>query len=119
MSLQLNAQAVTATSDGLTTGRIRSDSEFVSLTSASANNIATLPVGYVGQVIRGYIGATGCELRTIAGSDATINDVNSDGTNEAAIPATTKIMLTCTGTDEWILEATTELGAVVTAIVPD
>jgi len=117
--VQSTAQAITATSDGLTTGLITSGSSYVTVTSASANNIATLPAATVGHTIRGYVGANGCEIRTPASSGATINNVDSDGTNEAAIPATSMFEVTCVAADTWILRAWTELGAVITAIVPD
>lgn len=112
-------QAVTATADGLTTGVIDDETTFATITSGNAAHIVTLPTAKVGKVVRGYVGANGCELRTTASSGITINNVDSDGTNEAAIPATTLIKLTCVSSTAWILEATTELGAVVTAIVPD
>lgn len=114
--------AVTATADGLTTGLIPVGATFVSITSAAATSIVTLPSGaaaYVGTVIEGWVGANGCELRTPAASGATINAVNADGTNEAAIPATTLIKLRLVAVDTWILDARSELGAVVIAIVPD
>ncbi len=117
--VQFTPYAATATSDGLTTGLIPLGTSFVSITSASANNIVTLPAGTAGQVIKAYIGANGCEVRTPASSGATINGVDSDGTNEAAIPATSMFTATCVATDTWLLEAVTELGAVITAIVPD
>lgn len=116
------AYAATATSDGLTTGLIPITAEFVSVTSAAAGNIITLPsgaAGNIGKVIKGWVGANGCEIRTPAASGATINGVDSDGTNEAAIPATTLFTCTLVAADTWILEAVTELGAVITAIVPD
>lgn len=113
------AVAVTATADGLTTGLIPADADFVSITSAAADNIATLPAASIGKVITGWVGANGCELRTPATSGATINDVDSDGTNEAAIPATTLFRLTCVTATGWILEGLTELGADIAAIVPD
>jgi len=117
---QASASAVTATADGLTTGLINAGERFVAVTAgADANSIITLPTAVVGYVITGYIGATGCEMRTPAGSGATINNVDSDGTNEAAIPATTMFEVTCIAADTWILRAWTELGAVITAIVPD
>lgn len=111
--------AVTATADGLTTGLIPASATHVTVTSASADNIATLPAAVVGMEISLYVGANGCEVRTPATSGATINGVDSDGTNEAAIPATSLCTFTCVAADTWILEAVTELGAVITAIVPD
>lgn len=113
------AEAVTATSDGLTTGLISVTARHVTITAASANDIATLPAAVVGKEITGFVGTNGCELRTPASSNVKINDVDSDGTNEAAIPADTNFRLLCVATDKWILTAVTKLGAVVTAIVPD
>lgn len=112
-------EEVTATADGLTTGIVTATARHITITSASADNIVTLPASVVGKQITGYVGANGCELRTTASSGIKINGVDSDGTNEAAIPDTTLIKLTCVASDEWILEAITELGAVVTAIIPD
>lgn len=111
--------AVTATSDGLTTGLIPSGTRYVTVTSANANDIVTLPTAVVGNRIDLYVGANGCELRTPATSNVKINNVDSDGTNEAAIPATTYCQLVCVSTTEWILLAWDELGAPITAIVPD
>lgn len=60
------------------------------------------------------------EMRTEADSDIEINSENCDGTKEAAIPATTLWEVTfIDDTIGWILTAADELGAVVTAIVPD
>lgn len=112
--------AVTATADGLTTGLIPSGTRYVTAASGgNANNIITLPAAVVGNIITVYVGADGCEVRTPSGSNVTINNVDSDGTNEAALPATTLATFTCTTTTSWILEAVDELGAVITAIVPD
>ena len=116
--------AVTATTDGLTTGLIILGSPFVAITSAGANNIVTLPAGTQGQVIHFHVGANGCEMRTPSASGATINNVDSDGTNEAAIPANTSGMAVCVDTDTWIVRIFTNLGAYVgltdtSALVPD
>lgn len=72
-----------------------------------------------GLTIRGW-STVAHEIRTPASSGVKINNVDSDGTQEAAIPATTLWKLTyVSATVGYILEANTELGAVVTAIVPD
>lgn len=113
---------VTATSDGLTTGLIPQHARYVSVTSGNADHIITLPDGsakYVGTSIRGYVGATGCEMRTPATSGATINGVDSDGTNEAALPATTMFEATLVAADTWILRAWDEGGDDIAGIVPD
>jgi len=114
--------AVTATADGLTTGLIVAGTTYVTITSAGANNIATLPsavAALIGTSIRGYIGDTGCELRTPDASGATINNLDSDGSAEAAIPAETMFEVTCVAVDTWKLRAWSRLGAVLTAIIPD
>lgn len=116
---QTEAVAVTATADGLTTGLIPANTGYVTITSANADHIATLPAPVVGTVIRGYVGANGCELRTVASSNVKINEQDGDGTKEAALPATTLFEVTCTSSTTWILRAWDELGAVITAIVPD
>ena len=116
---QSTSTAVTATADGLTTGLITAGTGFVTITSANADHIATLPAPTAGHAIWGWVGANGCELRTVASSNVKINDVDSDGTNEAAIPATTLFMVRAVSATEYILFAWTELGATIAAIVPD
>lgn len=118
--------AVTATSDGLTTGVIPNDAGapgyFVSVTSANANNIITLPSSDdipVGWTCRGYIGANGCEMRTVASSNETINGVDADGTQEAALPATTLFEVTKVAADTFILNIVDEGGDEATAPIPD
>jgi hypothetical protein len=123
--LSYNSRGITATTDGLTTGQINAsdDKGFLAVTAgADANSIITLPSDDdipVGWEVRGWIGATGCELRTEASSNDTINAVDSDGTQEAAIPATTMFTVTKVAAATFVLLALTELGAVITAIVPD
>lgn len=115
--------SVAATADGLTTGLIPANADWVAITSANAAHIVTLPAAAsvkAGHKVRGWVGATGCELRTPAASGTKINAVDSDGTNQAALPATTLIECTfISATDGWILVAETELGARIAAIVPD
>lgn len=60
------------------------------------------------------------ELRTLAASNLKINNQDGDGTKEAAIPATTLWQATyISATIGWVLRAWDELGAPITAIVPD
>jgi hypothetical protein len=118
-----NPTTATATADGLTTGLLSGTNQFVTVTSASANNIICLPSDAlcpVGTKIRGWVGANGFELRSLAADTTqTINGVTAGVTNEAAIPATTLFVVEKVASLTWILTATTELGAVITAIVPD
>lgn len=113
------AEARTATADGLTTGIISDNADFVVITSGNADHIVTLPDAPVGKSIEGWVGANGCELRTPASSNVKINDVDADGSQEAALPATTLFRATRVSSTQWILRAWDELGAVITAIVPD
>lgn len=113
------AISITATSDGLTTGLIPKGAGFISVSSSNANHIITLPDGDIRQQIWGYIGNTGCEMRTPSGSNASINDLDADGSNEAAIPATTLFLATCTADDTWVLLAWDELGDDIAGIHPD
>jgi hypothetical protein len=111
----------TATSDGLTTGLLTGTNQFVTVTSASANNIVSLPAlgaGMVGTLIRGCVATNGFKLQVIA-ADATTGKLNEVTTNvKAAIPADTSFAVECISTTQWILTAKTKLGAVITAIIP-
>jgi hypothetical protein len=113
----------TATAAGLTTGLLSGADQFVTVTSASANNCICLPSDAlcpIGTVIRGWVGANGFELRSLAADTTqTINGVTAGVTNEAAIPATTKFKVEKVASLTWLLTAVDELGAVVTAIIPD
>jgi parallel beta-helix repeat protein len=113
---------VTATSNGLTTGLILRGSQNITVTSASANNICSLPTTdatTIGQVITGQVGANGFELRVIAAQATTVY-INGVTTNvEAAIPANSSFEIRCVDATHWILKAWTALGAEITAIVPD
>lgn len=113
------AQLVTSTADGLTTGLITLGWSFVSVTSADANNIVTLPAGTAGQRIVLKIGATGCELRTPAGSNATINNSDCDGTNELALAANATIICLCVATNTWIAYGYDNAGAALATLTPD
>ena len=115
-------RAVTATSDGLTTGLLTTADfgRFLTVTAASANDIVVLPAAgtaFVGGTIEMWVGANGFELRA-NGTAATINGLDCKTTNEAAVPATHRVRATLVAAETWLLEGDTELGARVT-IVPD
>lgn len=128
MAYPYNPIAITATSDGQTTGLIPFEAgapgHFLAVTSGAATDVISLPSADdlpLGWTCHGYVGANGCELRTAAGTNEEINTVNADGaegTNEAALPATTMFRVTKVADIDFILTATDELGAVITAIVP-
>lgn len=110
----------TTTADGLTTGLIADGTTFVTVTSASATNAATLPAitaATVGQQIDIYVGANGFELLTPAASNNTINTVDSDGTNRLDVAANTLlrcVQVTATGWYAYQVAATT-----ITVVAPD
>lgn len=82
-------------------------------------SIASVPVGHT---ITICAGAANSELRTPASSNETINNVDSDGTQEALLTAGntyTVTKKTNASASNWILVWYTNLGAVQTAIVPD
>lgn len=115
-------EARTATADGLTTGIVGETTTHVIVTSGAATDQITLPsgaAGNVGKTLTIWVGANGFELITPAASNATINNVDSDGTNQADIPANTLCELHLVDTNTWLLRANSNLGAVVTAIIPD
>ncbi len=118
---QTSATALTATNDGLTTGIIPPGTGFVTAAAGgSANNIITLPVPVVGNVIYIQTDATGCELRTVAASNVTINNVDSDGgANECALVASSTFTCICTLATGWIIYGRTNVGATIAPIVPD
>jgi hypothetical protein len=117
---QATATAVIATSDGLTTGLITSNTSVVTTTVATdADDIATLPVPVVGMQIRIYVGGTGHEVRTVAASNVTINNVDSDGTNELALAANTYITFECVSATAWVARGFDNVGADLAALVPD
>lgn len=77
-----------------------------------------LPLGVAGTTIKGWHVVAG-EIRTPATQNEKINDVDADGGSaELTMPADTFWIAECKVTGEWLLTATTKLGAVVTAIVP-
>ncbi len=113
----------TATAAGLTTGALTGTDQFVTVTSAGATDVICLPLDAncpVGTAIRGWVGANGFELRSNAtDTTQTINNVTAGTTNEAAIPATTLFRVEKVASLTWVLTATDEVGAVITAIIPD
>lgn len=115
-------ETLTAAADNGTGSTVSANAVFVYVAAVAtdANDWITLPAGPpIGTVIRGW-SLIAHELRTLASSNVKINDVDSDGTQEAAIPATTLWEATYVSTAQgWILRAWTELGAVITAIIPD
>jgi hypothetical protein len=114
-------RAVAATVDGLTTGLLVATDNTVVVTSSNASFIVTCPAiagMAINQSIKGVIGATGCELRTVAASGTTINNVDADGTAQAAIPADTIFTITKASATNFILEVYAAAGT-RTIPIPD
>lgn len=79
--------------------------------------IADVPNGHQITIIAG---AANSELRTPASSNTKINNVDSDGTQEALLTATNIYFVTkIDSTIGWMLEGRTAIGAYQTAIIPD
>lgn len=115
------AQSVTATADGLTTGLVTAPTAyvtFVAVTSSAATNAVTLPAissATIGQVIYLTVGSNGYELLTPATSGNTINNVDSDGTNQLDVAATTTVRCTQVTATGWIAETIAATTIAVTA----
>lgn len=117
---QTSAVALTATADGLTTGLIPVGTRFVAATSASATNALTLPAitaDTIGQQIIINVGANGYELLTPASSNNTINNVDSDGTNQLDVAATTNLICIQISATGWI--AIQVAATTITVVAPD
>lgn len=83
------------------------------------NDWIVLPTGVPeGHTVSGY-SVVAHEIRTEASSNVKINDVDSDGTQEAAITATWNWEARYMGSTGWVLKAWTKLAAAATAIIPD
>lgn len=83
------------------------------------NDWIVLPVGVQeGHTVSGY-SVVAHEIRTEASSGVKINDVDADGTQEAAITATWNWEAIYMGSTGWVLKAWTKLAAPTTAIIPD
>ena len=116
-------EARTATADGLTTGAITALTgfkKFVTVTSAAATDAITLPAisaSTIGQEIFLTVGANGCELLTVASSNVTINQVDSDGTNQLDVAANTTLRCTQISATAWLAEQIA--ATAITVVAPD
>lgn len=113
---------ITATSDGTGTGALSGNAFHAIVTSSGATQQVSLPASsdaLIGKSFTIWVGSNGFEMITPASSNATINNVDSDGTNQADIPANTMSRVTLAAANKWLLENLTQLGAVTTAIIPD
>ncbi len=113
------AESVTATADGLTTGVISITARDVAVTSANSAHIVTLPASVVGKVITGAVGSNGFRLQTTASSNITINGVDSDGTSYLTVAATTSFYAICISATAWIVVLRNSSGQIGTNGIAD
>lgn len=110
---------LTAAADGSYKSRVPISAEYVQVTAAAtdANDWIILPTGIrPGHKVRGW-SVVAHEIRTEASSNVKINDVDGDGSQEAAVAATTYWEATyVNSTQGWIIAAWTELGAALTLV---
>lgn len=116
-------QSVTSTADGTGSGAITSLTgfkKFVTVTSASATNQVSLPgvtASTIGQEIFLTVGSNGYELITPASSNTTINQVDSDGTNQLDVAANTTLWCVQVSSTGWL--AVQIAAAAITVVAPD
>ena len=114
-----NTTAVTATVGGGTTGLIPATAEHVTVTSDTATKQISLPAAVAGKRIRiTQSGAENVELISVVAGDK-VNNVTVGATNEALLVKTSLYTLEYDGTDNWVMQGLTNLGAVETPVVPD
>lgn len=114
--IQARAVAVTATSDGLTTGIIPDDTTHAEVTSASANNIVTLPTPTPGLAVRIRVGSNGCKLQTSTPASITLNGGSGSGA-KSAIAADTLVLAFCKTSTKWVAIQIADAGT-VSAVTP-
>lgn len=113
--------SIVGAADSSAKSRVPMGARFVTVTANTndTNDWIVLPTGILtGHMIVGY-SAVAHEIRTEASSGIKINDVDSDGTQEAAITATWNWEAVYMGSTGWVLKAWTKLAAPTTAIIPD
>jgi hypothetical protein len=119
----IGSEARTATADGLTTGAITTPTSFrtfITVTSGNAAHAITLPAisaSTIGQEIYLTVGSNGYELLTPASSNNTINQVDSDGTNQLDVAADTTVRCTQITATGWLAE--TIAAATIAITAPD
>lgn len=101
VGVQVTAVARTATADGLTTGIIADGTSFVTVTSADANNIITLPTSTPGAEVTLRNGATGYELRSSSPTTIAING-GTGSAAESAVAANSLVHCVCGTATTWV-----------------
>ena len=112
---------VTTAANGVFTGAVAQDPVFckvVTVTSAAATEYLTLPkatAGLIGRVIYLTVVANGYELVTPSASGDTINQTDSDGTNQVDVAANTTVRCTQISATGWLAETIATTTIAVTA----
>lgn len=96
---------VTATADGTGTGVVPAGVPFVTVASADATHIVTLPTPVVGRLVCLRNGATGYELRSHDPENVAING-GSGAAAESAIPADTLVACLPDTATTWVCQNT-------------
>ena len=121
--LATETEARTATAAGLTTGAISAligKKKVVPVTSGAATSQIALPPATeatIGQELFLVVGANGYELITPASSNATINQVDGDGTNQLDVAANTTLWCVQVAAAAWI--AVQVAATAITVVAPD
>jgi len=121
VSALVGSEARTATADGLTTGAITTPTAFrtfITVTSGAATDAITLPVissTTIGQEVFLTVTTNGYELLTPASSNNTINQVDSDGTNQLDVAANTTVRCTQISATAWLAETIAATTIAITA----
>jgi hypothetical protein len=108
---RLGTFAATATATGATTGTVPLGTDFVTVTSANANNIVILPDAPVGTRIRLQNGATGYELRSHAPATVGLNG-GVGAAAESAVAASLLVEVIRTTATNWVGSTKTAAGVV-------
>lgn len=116
-------ESVTAGTNGTYTGAIAQDAVFskvVTITSSGATAYVVLPkakLDFIGRVIYLVVTTNGYELVTPDLSNDTINQVDSDGTNQLDVAANTTLRCTQISATGWLAEQIA--AATITVVAPD
>src|SRR5688572_882201 len=95
--------AVTATSDGLTTGIIPASANVVQITSGNANHIVVLPAPVIGKKIKLInVSGTGFELRSSSPTTISINGGSGADAESALASTALLIHCECISATQWI-----------------
>lgn len=109
LGAQVDAVARTATADGTGTGTIADGTSFVTVTSASANNIIVLPTPKPGEVVWLMNGGTGYELRSSTPASVAING-GTGASAESAVGANVLVRAICTTATTWVCNTYSTIG---------